>query len=135
MNAYSIAGKVSRWKKWKAHDVVPMHMGHEEIIDLRLPPSMLRQCLFAEAAQSRAHVAECVMIAATDFDTGGIAAVAAAHGKLQFRIDESVERRFVGEFTPIGLEQGAFDFVANGGSIAGCRQRAPRSPKTDAHGD
>src|SRR5215207_3959698 len=135
MNAYGIAGNVSRREKWEAHDVVPMDVGHEEIINLRLLRSMLRQDLLAEAAQSRAHIAESVMIAADYFHARSIAAVTTAQGKFQLRIDKALERRVVGEFAAVGSEQSAFNFVADHRSVTHCRQRAASPPKTDAHGD
>ena len=63
---------------------------------------MLRQHSLAEAAQARAHVTNGVMIAANDLNARGVSAVAGAHGEFQFRIDEPVERRFVGKVTAGG---------------------------------
>src|SRR5512143_2218437 len=105
VNPYDIAAHVRRRKKWKSHDMVPMHMGHEKIIDLRLRRSMEREGLLAEAAQPRTHVTEMVISTADDFDTRSVAAVAAAHRKFQFAVDEPVERRFVGEVAAAGSEQ------------------------------
>jgi hypothetical protein len=60
------------------------------------------QGLLAGAAQSRAHIAESVMIAADYFHARSIAAVTTAQGKFQLRIDKALERRVIGEFAAVG---------------------------------
>ncbi len=47
VNADGIAGNIGGRKKRKAHDVVPMHMGHKKIVDLRLGRTLFSYDLLA----------------------------------------------------------------------------------------
>src|ERR1700752_5220564 len=57
MNANRVSLSIGGREKRKSHDVVPVHVGHKEIINLR-PVAVRARHLFAVAAQARAHVAE-----------------------------------------------------------------------------
>ena len=73
----AIARNVRRREKGKAHDVVPVHVGHEDVIRLRRRGAMARERLLAERTHARAEVAQHVLGAAgLDLDAGGVPAVA-----------------------------------------------------------
>src|SRR5215510_3221357 len=71
-----IAWNVGGREKGEPHDVIPMHMGHEEVIDLRGAWAVLAHDLLPKAAQTRAHVADHVLCAANEFHTRRVATIA-----------------------------------------------------------
>jgi hypothetical protein len=57
-----ITGNVGGRKEWKAHDVVPVHVGHEKMIFLRGLGPMLLHDMLSKTAQASTHITQHVRL-------------------------------------------------------------------------
>ena len=86
--------------------MVPMHMGHNEVISLRIARSVLGHNLLSEFAQSGAHVANDIfLLGGLDFHARGIPAVAMADRIVKLLIDKFPDRIVVVEAFARGFAQ------------------------------
>ena len=84
VDAQAVAGNVGGCKKREPHDVVPMHVRHEDVIRLRRLGAMARQRGFAERSDATAKVAQNVVrFARLDLDARRMAAVGSADVQVQ----------------------------------------------------
>jgi hypothetical protein len=81
----AIAGHVHRLKKRKAHQVIPMGMGEEQVERALAAPELAAQQRMAERPDARPRVEHQRMLARGDFDAGGVAADHAANIERQAR--------------------------------------------------
>ena len=91
MDANRVAGDIGRWKKGETHDVIPVHVGHEKIIHLGFPWTVLAHDLLSETAQPRAHITHHILGAIHDVHTRGVAIVAVPDGEIEFLVDEALD--------------------------------------------
>src|SRR5215475_14345731 len=103
MYTNSIPGYISRRKKWKPHDVIPMHMRHKKIIELGLARAVILHHLLPQTAQAGTHIAHRVVLTIHDFHACGVAAITMPDGKIQLLIDEPLNSRFVIELPAVRL--------------------------------
>ena len=81
-------GGVGRSEKREAHDVVPMHMGHEYIYDHGLR-RLARHDVLAESPSAAAHVAHQVFgTSGLDFHAGGMSAIGLRYREIEIVVDE-----------------------------------------------
>src|SRR5215813_7051863 len=94
MYTNGIPGYVSRRKKRKPHDVIPMHMRHKKIIELGLARAVILHHLLPQTAQAGTHIAHRVVFAIHDFHACSVAAITMPDGKIQLLIDEPLDSHF-----------------------------------------
>src|SRR5262245_41474239 len=111
MYTNGILGYISRRKKRKPHDVIPMHMRHKKIIELGLARAVILYHLLAQIAQVVTHVPYCVVFTTYDFHACSVAAVTMPDGKIQLPVDKLLDSRFAIELPAVRLQQGLFDFL------------------------
>src|SRR5712692_8901190 len=133
MDANRVAWNIGGWKKGEPHNVIPMHMGHEEVIDLGCAWPVVAHDLLPKTAQPRAHIAYHVLCAAYDVHTGGVATVAVSGREIEFRINETLHSLVAVEASTVGLEERLLNFVTHPCAGEGNWNGSARSPKTYAH--
>ena len=115
----------------EAHQVIPVQMGNEDVIGLRICHAELRHLGLAERAGAATHVADEMLGAvADDFDARRVAAKGAADGERQ-GVDELVEGGVILECLSVGRDQGTDDLLANVAASQCNRQGAACSPEND----
>ena len=121
-------------KERKAHDVVPMRMGLENIDDLFLVRIFLGHDGVAEFPAAAAHVAQHMLFAAAfDFDAGRVSAKSAGDRECELLVDESLKPFGRADVVPNARPQGAADFFPYRDRIQGRWQGPARSPKPNQH--
>ena len=109
-----VARDIGRREERKAHDVVPMEMGHEDVVAALALRPLLAQHVDAELARARAKVAQRVLVAgAVDLDAARIAAVGAGDRKGQLVVDEAVDGFGPVEAAALSGEQAGAQLVAH----------------------
>src|SRR5215510_11382600 len=103
MYTNSIPGYISRRKKRKPHDVIPMHMRHKKIIELGLPVAVILHHLLPQTAQTGTHIAHCVVFTTHDCHACSVAAVTMPDGKIQLAVDKLLDSRFAIELPAVRL--------------------------------
>ena len=84
VNADFRARHVGGTEKRKTHNVVPVHMRHENI-HRRRAPVLLGQHMCAERSRATAHIADVVLVASQiEFNARRMTAKSIANGKRQF---------------------------------------------------
>jgi len=82
VNDDPVAGNVDRREKGDAHQVIPVQMGNEDVIGLRIRHAELGDLGLAERAGAATHVADEMLGAvADDFDARRVAAKGATDGE------------------------------------------------------
>ena len=93
MNADDVAGDVGLRKEREPHDMVPMHMRHENVDAVFPRRALPRNQAIAEFAHARPEIADHVLVARTrDLDATRVAAEGAPDGERQLALDEGVDR-------------------------------------------
>jgi hypothetical protein len=103
MDANRIAWNVGGWKKGEPHNVIPMHMGHEEVIDLGRAWAVLTHDLLPKAAQPRAHITDHVRRATNEFHTCRVATIAMPCWEIELFVDETLDLLVVGKASTVGV--------------------------------
>src|SRR5262247_2505745 len=103
MYTNGIPGYISRRKKRKPHDVIPMHMRHKKIIELGLAGAVILHHLLPQTAQAGTHIAHCVVFTTHDFHACSVAAVTMPGGKIQLPVDKLLDSRFAIELPAVRL--------------------------------
>src|SRR5262245_6400358 len=103
MYTNSSPGYISRRKKRKPHDVIPMHMRHKKIIALGLPVAVILHHLLLQTAQTGTHIAHCVVFTTHDFHACSVAAVTMPDGKIQLPVDKLLDSCFAIETSAVRL--------------------------------
>ena len=97
----AVAGDVSGAEKRQSHDVVPVHVGHEDVIRLRRRRVVARERRFAERPHAAAEIAQHVIRSAgLDLDARRMTAVSPADGKVEV-LDKVRRLRIIGEASPV----------------------------------
>src|SRR4029434_9716177 len=109
MNTNGVPWYVCRRKKWKPHDVIPMHMRHKKIIELGLTRAVILHHLLSQAAQAGTHIAHRVVFTIHDFHARSVAAITMPDGKIQLPVNEPLDSRLAIELPAVRLQQGLFD--------------------------
>jgi hypothetical protein len=133
VDPYAVARDVRRREEGEPHDVVPVHVRHEDMVGLRRRRAMPRERLLAERTHAGAQVAQHVVgSAGFDFDAGRVPAVASGNRQAQ-AVDEGCEVGVGGERLAGRGAQCRHDLVAyaDGGQRDG--QRTARAPEAYAH--
>ena len=119
--------------KGESHNVIPMHMGHEKIIHLGFPWTVLAHNLLPETPQPRAHITHHVLGATNNVHTGGVATITVSDRKIEFLINEALDSRIIVKISAIGLQERLLNFATHPGPGQGDRNGAAGSPKTYEH--
>ena len=84
VDADAIARPIRRREERESHDVVPVHVGHEDMERLRRGGTVTGDDALAERTHAGSQVAEDeIRTAGDDLDAGTVAAEGAGHGKTQ----------------------------------------------------
>ena len=84
-----VARREGRHEERKAHDVIPVHVRHQDVVRLRLGRAVLGHRADGEFASAGAEVAEQVLgPARVDLDAGGVAAEGRRLGEAQLLVAE-----------------------------------------------
>src|SRR5215510_15836223 len=94
MYTNGISGYVSRGKKRKPHDVIPMHMRHKKIIELGLAGTVILHDLLSQTAQAGTHIAHREVFTTHDFHARSVAAITMPDGEIQLLVDKLFDSRF-----------------------------------------
>src|SRR6266850_5229522 len=79
-----VAGHVRGREERETHDVVPMHMGHEDVVGLRRRSPMTRQDGLPEGSHAASEITQDVMrIAGLELDTRRMSSVSPGDMPLQ----------------------------------------------------
>ena len=134
IDAEPVAFEIGGGEKRKPHDVVPMHVGHEDVIRLRRS-RVARHGLLAEGAHAAAEVAEDVLgTSRFDLDARAVTAIGAGHGDIE-AVDIGIELTVRCKGAPGRAAQRSHYLLADLGRGEGDRQRSAGAPETDAfHG-
>src|SRR5215813_3421968 len=133
MYTNGIPGYISRRKKRKPHDVIPMHMRHKKIIEPGLPGAVILHHLLPQTAQTGTHIAHCVVFTTHDFHACRVAAVTMPDGKIQLPVDKLLESGFAIESSAVRLSQGLFDSLPGVFAFRRYRKGSSRSPEPYLH--
>ena len=132
VDANAVTWNVGWGEEGKPHDVVPMHVGHEDVIGLRRCRAVARHHLLAERPHTRAEVAQHILGAAGfDLDARGVSAVGAGDGQAK-AVDIGTELVIRGERAPGRIAQCPDHLVADCGRGQRDGQRSARAPEPDA---
>ena len=135
VNNDAVARKVSRREKRKAHDVIPMQMGHEHMVSLGLAGPETAHHLRPERPHPAAHIAQHMLgPVALDLHATGMPAKGAGSRKTK-AIDEGVDFVRAIQHGPglLRLIQRVKELVAHLPRGQRNRQRAPRAPEVHPH--
>ena len=84
VNHHPVAGNIDRGKEWKAHDVVPVQMGHEHMVGLRYARAKVVEHGLAKRARTAAQIENDVLgMPGDELHAAGMAAEAAGHIKAE----------------------------------------------------
>ncbi len=133
MDADLCAGIERRREEGKSHDVVPMEMGQEKIIDLAVALAVPPQRIQAEWPETASHVTdEICAVAGLQLDAGCCAAISRSGGKAEF-FDEALRVGRIRELFSIGRHERSDDFPPDGVGGGGNRKRPSSTPETHDH--
>ena len=132
VDADAVAGNVRGREERQPHDVIPVHMGHEDVIRLRRLRAVARERRLAERARAAPQVADDVLrLAGLDLDAGRVSAVGP-----DFREGEAVDVALDVGIRPESAARCAAqrgnDLVAHDGRGERDRERPARAPEPDA---
>ena len=129
------AGIEGRREIRQAHDVVPMHVGHEEVEDPGMALGAAAIGAMAEIPKARSHVADKEgVVPRFDLDAGGCAAVAAIGREVEIRAGEFRRLGLIAERAATGGYQRVSDLGQDDVGMGRHRQRPSGTPETDEHG-
>ena len=133
VDADARAAHVGRPEKREAHDVVPMHVRHEDV-DRGGTARLAREHVLAEGARAASHVADEVLLApGLELHARRMAAEGVAHGEGQ-RLGSELVRLAVGGKAPaLRRDQRPREPVADVGGGESDGDRAARTPEAYAH--
>src|SRR5262245_49820339 len=101
MYTNGIPGYISRRKKRKPHDVIPIDMRHNKMIEPGLPRAVIIHHLLPQPAQSGFHIAHCVVFTPLDVHACIVASVTMPDGKTQLPVDKLLDSRFAIELRAV----------------------------------
>ena len=128
MDANRVAWNIGGWKKGEPHDVIPMHMGHEEIIDLGCAGPCSRMICCPRLRSPEPISQTMYSVPPTSVHTRGVATVAVPDREIELFVDETLDRLVVGEASTVGVQEGLLNFVTYPCTGQGDRKE-PRVPQ------
>ena len=133
VDADAVARNVGRREERQPHDVVPVHVGHEDVIGLRRRRTVARERRLPERAHAAAEIAEHVVgPAGLDLDAGRVAAVGSGHRRTRGRRRSARASASDAKVRPDAPRSAATIFWRTAGGGERDRQRAARAPEADA---